>query len=166
MEFCLSEKVGTLANWIDGRRTINFQQECIPVGCVPSAAITISGGVCLGAQGRGGMCVSQQSTGQTPPPPPLWTEFLTHACENITFPQLLLRTVKIVKDSEVGWGTRPLKLLHHCCLWVQKVQINSFPQRRVWVSRTPYGIPTTEPAFIEWQSTICRFLPSPKILGE
>ena len=23
-----------------------------------------------------------------------WTEFLTHACENITFPQLLLRTVK------------------------------------------------------------------------
>ena len=24
---------------------------------------------------------------------PLWTEFLTHACENITFPQLLLRTV-------------------------------------------------------------------------
>ena len=27
---------------------------------------------------------------QTPPPR---TEFLTHACENITFPQLLLRTV-------------------------------------------------------------------------
>ena len=26
--------------------------------------------------------------------PLLWTEFLTHACENITFPQLLLRTVK------------------------------------------------------------------------
>ena len=26
---------------------------------------------------------------------PLWTEFLTHACENITFPQLLLRTVII-----------------------------------------------------------------------
>ena len=24
---------------------------------------------------------------------PLWTEFLTHACENITFPQLRLRTV-------------------------------------------------------------------------
>ena len=27
----------------------------------------------------------------------LWTEFLTHACENITFPQLCLRTVKIIK---------------------------------------------------------------------
>ena len=25
---------------------------------------------------------------------PLWTEFLTHAYENITFPQLLLRAVK------------------------------------------------------------------------
>ena len=25
--------------------------------------------------------------------PPLWTEFLTHACENITFQQLGLRTV-------------------------------------------------------------------------
>ena len=25
----------------------------------------------------------------------VWTEFLTHACENITFPQLLLRTVII-----------------------------------------------------------------------
>ena len=29
-------------------------------------------------------------------PPPLWTEFLTHACENITFPQLLLRAVKML----------------------------------------------------------------------
>ena len=27
--------------------------------------------------------------------PHLWTEILTHACENITFPQLLLRKVKI-----------------------------------------------------------------------
>ena len=27
--------------------------------------------------------------------PRLWTEFLTHAFENITFPQLRLRTVKI-----------------------------------------------------------------------
>ena len=29
----------------------------------------------------------------TRPPPPPWTEFLTHACENMTFPHLLLRTV-------------------------------------------------------------------------
>ena len=29
---------------------------------------------------------------------PLWTEFLTHACENIPFLQLLLRTVKITNN--------------------------------------------------------------------
>ena len=34
--------------------------------------------------------------------PPLWTEFLTHACENITFPQLLLRAVKIFKKLQRG----------------------------------------------------------------
>ena len=32
---------------------------------------------------------------QWPSRPPLWTEFLTHACENITFPQLRYRTVKM-----------------------------------------------------------------------
>ena len=45
--------------------------------------------------GRGclpGGCLPQCMLGYTPL---LWTEFLTHACENITFPQLLLRTVKI-----------------------------------------------------------------------
>ena len=31
----------------------------------------------------------------TPLPPRLWTEFLKDACENITFPQLLLRAVNI-----------------------------------------------------------------------
>ena len=30
-----------------------------------------------------------------PPPPPPGTEFLTCACDNITFPRLLLRTVKM-----------------------------------------------------------------------
>ena len=32
-----------------------------------------------------------QRVWDTPLPP--WTEFLTHACENITFPQLLLQAV-------------------------------------------------------------------------
>ena len=31
---------------------------------------------------------------------PPWTEFVTHACENITFPQLLLRTVKISLSTD------------------------------------------------------------------
>ena len=35
-------------------------------------------------------------------PPPLWTEFLTHACENITFPQLRWRSVKI-QDCQWVW---------------------------------------------------------------
>ena len=55
--------------------------------------------VSCSAWGAGG--VSQHSFGQTPlrqtppgqTPPTLWTEFLTHACENITLPQLLLRAV-------------------------------------------------------------------------
>ena len=38
----------------------------------------------------------------TRPPPftmhtPMWTEFLKHPCENITFPQLLLQTVTRIK---------------------------------------------------------------------
>ena len=61
---------------------------------------------CSGRLGSGvsawGVCVQTVSTcrcpgglprGCTPPPSTLWTEFLTHAYENITFPQLLLTTV-------------------------------------------------------------------------
>ena len=83
---------------------MNDKQECIPVGCVPSAAVAISGGVsawgCLprGVSARWGVClgglsaqrgVSQHELGQTPLP----MNRITDACENITFPQLLLRTV-------------------------------------------------------------------------
>ena len=50
---------------------------CLPGGC-------LSRGVC-----RGGVCLGVYTS-------PLWTEFLTHACENIAFPQLRLRTVTIV----------------------------------------------------------------------
>ena len=71
-------------------------QECIPVGCVPSATVSISGdvylpGVCVPAGGvclpAGGVC-----------PGGGWLCLLVHlppvdTCENITFPQLLLRAV-------------------------------------------------------------------------
>ena len=88
------------------------KQECIPVGCVPSASVAILGGGegCLsgGCLPRGvrpgsvypGWCLPRGlsvqgdvcprgclSRGVSTPPP--LTEFLTHACENITFPQLL-----------------------------------------------------------------------------
>ena len=77
---------------------ITLQQECIPLGCVPSAAVVIwmrglLGG-CLprGVSARGCLprgCMAACNGADTP----LWTDFFTHACENITFPQLLLRTV-------------------------------------------------------------------------
>ena len=58
------------------------QQECIPEGCVPSAAVAISGGG-VSAQGRrlprGGL-----PGGCTHPPCGQ-----TDSCKNITFPQLL-----------------------------------------------------------------------------
>ena len=56
------------------------------------AAGVCPGGVCRGRGGGvcpGGVClggVSQHALRQTPHP--LWTEFLTHACENITLTQL------------------------------------------------------------------------------
>ena len=53
---------------------------CLGEVCLPGG-----GGVCPG------WCASEHAMGQTLP---LWAEFLTHACENITFLQLLLWTVK------------------------------------------------------------------------
>ena len=49
-------------------------------GCV---CVCVRGECCLGVRGSMGRVH----------PSPLWTKFLTDACENITFPQLLLRTV-------------------------------------------------------------------------
>ena len=84
---------------------------CLPGGCLPEDVcqgvfawgVSAQGGVCPGGvcpgwmSAQGGVCISQHAMGQTSPLP--WTEFLTHACENITFPQLLLRTVKIKSPS-------------------------------------------------------------------
>ena len=56
---------------------------CQPRGCVClGGGCVFPGGVYLGGVYRG--CTHT---------PPLWTEFLTHACENITFSQLLLQAV-------------------------------------------------------------------------
>ena len=60
---------GNYVLWVN-----KYKQECIPVGCVPSAAVASRGEcVCLGG-------VHLPTCGQT------------DTCENITFPQLLLRT--------------------------------------------------------------------------
>ena len=70
--------------------------------CPPSPRVVLPGGVCLprgeSAQGR---CTPPSGPRETLTPPaycmlgytPQWIEFLTHACENITFPQLLFRAV-------------------------------------------------------------------------
>ena len=76
-----------------GRPGVSAQEGCLARG------VSAYGGVCLSVywcwdthtprvdtppgSDQGG-CVSQHALRHTP----LWTEFLTHACENITFPQL------------------------------------------------------------------------------
>ena len=65
---CLNGRVGCLAG------------ECLPNGV---------------SAWHGGMSAWGVSAWQGCTSPPLWTEFLTQTCENITFPQLRLRTVKM-----------------------------------------------------------------------
>ena len=48
--------------------------------------------------------------------PYLWTEFLTQACENITFPQLRLRTVKI-RGNRKWINTISISILEQCWQW-------------------------------------------------
>ena len=67
-------------SWHDFTR----KQECIPVGCVPSAAVAIT--VCPGggsAQG-GGVCPGESVYGGVHPP----VDRMTDRCKNITLPQL------------------------------------------------------------------------------
>ena len=73
------------------------KQECIPLGCLPSIPVAVSGGGCLprGVSAWGGCKHLPDPEADTL----LWTEFLTHACEKITFLQLLLQTVKMWKLS-------------------------------------------------------------------
>ena len=70
------------------------KQECIPVVCIPSAAVAAGGGGCIQhalgrgsawrCQPRGGVCLGGM-LGYTLP---LWTEWLTDTCENIALTQL------------------------------------------------------------------------------
>ena len=60
--------------------------------------------MCLGGMHVGGCACPGVCMPHMPPP----TEFLTHACENITFPQLLLRAVKIMKFSKIDVGLKEI----------------------------------------------------------
>ena len=82
--------------------------ECITEGCVPPALyrtrtefsvgrdLSWGGGLCPGVSLSGGAMsrgVSVRGGKSLWPPSPLWTEWLTDRCKNITFPQLPLRVV-------------------------------------------------------------------------
>ena len=72
------------------------EQECIPVGCVPSAAVAVYWG-CLPGRGvsAGGVYPSMHWGRHLPP-----MDRTTDRCKNITFPQLRLRTVIHVRGTE------------------------------------------------------------------
>ena len=61
-------------------------EDLVPLGGVPGRGGLPGPGVGVPAWSRGEV-VSQHALRQTPSPSP-WTEFLTHACENITLAQL------------------------------------------------------------------------------
>ena len=82
--------------WLKRKKNVSIfslimEQECIPVGCVPSAAVwgvsaaglPKGGGSARGCLPRGRGCL----------PRAVCLPRMTDACENITFLQLLLRAV-------------------------------------------------------------------------
>ena len=78
------------------KETNYFRQECIPIGCLPSAAVAVSGrvssiGGCLPRVVCLGKVYTPGPRGRHPHP----VDRMTDTCESITFPQLLLLTVKI-----------------------------------------------------------------------
>ena len=72
---------------------------CLPRG-VSAQGISVWGDVCPGSSVQGGVFHPALGDGVSAPVHagihtlPLWTEFLTHACENITFPQLCFGRLK------------------------------------------------------------------------
>ena len=87
------------------------KQECIPVGCVPPACWNISRSIQWGEWGLPStprmqtplFLEAEPTWMQTSPvqtPQPLWTERMTHACENVTFPQTSFAGGKNVKRCD------------------------------------------------------------------
>ena len=62
----------------------NHIQECNPVGCVPPAAMAVSPAIHSPTTYAPRHAHTPPAMHASPPP---WTEFLTHACENITLLQ-------------------------------------------------------------------------------
>ena len=106
------------AKLVRNRQTF-IKQECIPVGCVLSAtvAVCLGEGVCS----RGGCLVpggSAPGGGLWYPcmhwsRPPIWTEWLTDRCKNITL-ATSLRTVKILPPSPSPPGSSIIEEVTGC----------------------------------------------------
>ena len=103
--------VGCVPSWgmsAWGEGCLPAHGECLPRGCLPKGECLPRRGVCLlgGVPGQEGVYTSPMDT------------CLTHACENITFPQLRLRRVKMVTYPLITniflWI---LKRTWECCVW-------------------------------------------------
>ena len=92
---------GVSARGVSAQWDVCLGGECLPRGCLTMGVCLPSGCVCLGVSAQGG-CLPQWMLGYNTPP--LWTEFLRHTYENITFPQLRLRTVNICTISIQSMG--------------------------------------------------------------
>ena len=90
-------------------------KECVPVGCISSAAVAIclwggrsAQGVSTRGSAQGGRCLPMGCfPACTEADTPLCTEFLTQVCENITLPQLGWRTT-------LGVGTPSCSYWYYC----------------------------------------------------
>ena len=79
---------------------------CLPRGVSPKGVaqrVSAQGGVCPGGCLPREGCVSQYALRQIPP---LWTEWLTDGCKNITFPQLRLWKVKFLVLVKYSWSSK------------------------------------------------------------
>ena len=140
-------------------RVCSCKQECIPVGCVPSAAVAVCWGVSargvsthggVSAQGgclpRGRVYPCMHWGRHNPPPRQNSWHMLVKVlpCSNFVANgnQRHYKTDQMLYESStmVAFGREHLHPLH--------------------------GVPTTESAFIEWESTIHRSPPPPKVLGQ
>ena len=96
------------------RTSSTYKQECVPVGCIPSAAEAVEEGVSTrGRVSAQGGCLTQCTLGYTPPP--LWTEFLTHACENGNHHHVLIKRIKGFLNAAVPWK-KTKKVVSHWIL--------------------------------------------------
>ena len=97
--------------WMQEKAKRKNEQECIPVGCVPPAAVAVRGGLHQAPPGTRhpqAQTPRDQAPPRTRPPgsrPPLWTEWQTGA-KILPCPKLRLRAVMWTrkwKDKSMWW---------------------------------------------------------------